>query len=58
MTKQQEYWRKLVPSLARTNESLMLELSRAWEPKYRKSAHGYGASKRSLRCVYSRNMDG
>ena len=26
-------WRRLVPSPARTNESFMLELSGAWEPK-------------------------
>ena len=31
-------WRRLVTSPARSNESLSLELSRAWKPVYRRSA--------------------
>ena len=58
ITKQQEYWRSLVPSPTRTNKSLILELSGVWELTNRKLARGYGVGKRSLRCVYSRNMDG
>ena len=48
----------LVPSPTKTNESLMLELSRTWEPTNRKLAHKYGVGKKSLYCVFSRNMDG
>ena len=52
------YWRRLVPSPARTNESFMLELSGVWEPTYRESACRISVGKRSLRCVFSRDMDG
>ena len=52
------YWRRLVPSPARTNESFMLELSGAWAPTYRESACRISVGKRSLRCVFSRDMDG
>ena len=51
------YWRRLVPKPARTNKSFMLELSEAWEPTYRESACKISVGKRSLRCVFSRDMD-
>ena len=43
---------------ARTNESFMLELLGTWELRYRKSACRIGVGKRSLCCVFSRDMDG
>ena len=52
------YWQRLVPSPARTNKSFMLELLGAWEPTYRESACRISMGKRSLRCVFSRDMDG
>ena len=58
MKQQKGYWQTLVPSPTKTNESLMLELSRTWEPTNRKLAHKYGVGKKSLYCVFSRNMDG
>ena len=48
---------ELVPNIARTNKSFMLELSGAWEPTYRESACKISVGKRSLRCVFSRYMD-
>ena len=33
------YWRRLVPSLARSNETVSMKLSRAWKPAYRRSTY-------------------
>ena len=53
----QRYWQRLLNSLAKSNESVSLEHSWAWEPAYRRSTCIIGVRKRSLCCVFSRNMD-
>ena len=55
--KKKRLFLELVPNIARTNKSFMLELSGAWEPTYRESACKISVGKRSLRCVFSRYMD-
>ena len=51
------YWRRLVPSPAKSNDSVMLELPRAWEPADRRLAYRIGASTSSFYRVFSQNMD-
>ena len=51
------YWRRLVPSPAKSNDSVMLELPRAWEPADRRLACKIGASTSSFYRVFSRNID-
>ena len=47
------YWWRLIVSPASSNELPSVELSRAWEPAYRKRARGTCTSKRSFYCVFS-----
>ena len=54
--KTQAYWRRLFPSPARSNESPVLELSRAWELGDRSGAWRFNPGTRSFSCVLGRNM--
>lgn len=51
-------WWTLVSSLAKDNESLMLEMSWAWKLIDKTRAHLYNSGTRSLGCVFSRNKVG
>ena len=49
-------WWRLMLSPARSHESLSMELSWTWEPTYKEGAWKHYPGKRSLYCVFSRNM--
>ena len=51
------YWWRLTISPASSNELPSVELSRAWEPAYRKRAHGTCTGKRSFCCVFIRDTN-
>ena len=51
------YWWRLIVSPASNNELPSVELSRAWEPAYRKRAHGTCTGKRSFCCVFIRDTN-
>lgn len=51
-----QWWRLMISS-AHQSESLILELSWAWEPPYSEGAWRLHPSKRSYCCVFSWDMD-
>ena len=51
------YWWRLIVSPASNNELPSVELSQAWEPAYRKKAHGTCTGKRSFCCVFIRDTN-